>query len=412
MKNRQTIKGLALSTSALVLSAGAGFAAQVFTTDLIVEGSACVGIDCVASESFGFDTLRLKENNLRIHFEDTSSSGSFPSNDWRIIINDSGNGGANFFAVQDATSNRTPFKIEANAPANSLYVEDDGDVGIKTASPVVDLHIVEGNTPTLRLEQDGSDGFSPQTFDVAANEVNFFVRDVTNGSKLPFRIRPGAPDSAIDIAADGDIGIGTESPTADLHIRTADGTSTVLTLDNDSAGIEAEWDLVVRAADGQFAINDDRVAGAEFIFSGPNATVPGLAIRGGLTATAAIEGDTLTCTGTANACVFETSDLRMKSNVRDLENAAEVVRKLRPISWQTDGTAINTGFGAQDVEAVMKEAGFEDWAGHKYLQDKDRHVISYTAMIGFLVGAHHEKDLRIHELETMIETLSAKVDNL
>ena len=54
---------------------------QVILDDLIVDGSVCAGFDCVNGESFGFDTLRLKENNLRIKFQDTSTSPSFPSND-------------------------------------------------------------------------------------------------------------------------------------------------------------------------------------------------------------------------------------------------------------------------------------------------------------------------------------------
>ena len=60
--------------------------------DVIISFSLCVGNDCVNGESFGFDTIRLKENNLRIHFQDTSNSASFPTNDWRIVINDSSNG--------------------------------------------------------------------------------------------------------------------------------------------------------------------------------------------------------------------------------------------------------------------------------------------------------------------------------
>ena len=43
--------------------------------DLIVDGSACIGFDCVNGESFGFDTLRLKENNLRIKFDDHLDRG-------------------------------------------------------------------------------------------------------------------------------------------------------------------------------------------------------------------------------------------------------------------------------------------------------------------------------------------------
>src|SRR5687767_2248139 len=69
----------------------------------------------------------------------------------------------------------------------------------------------------MRLEQNNSGGFTAQTWDIAGNEANFFVRDTTNGSTLPFRIRPGAPTSSIDIAANGFVGFGTASPTAQLH---------------------------------------------------------------------------------------------------------------------------------------------------------------------------------------------------
>ncbi len=206
--------------------------AQVFVTDLIVEGSACVGIDCTSSESFGFDTLRLKENNLRIKFEDTSASASFPGNDWQLTANDSGNGGANKFSIEDTTGGKTPFTILAGAPNNSLYVEDTGHVGIGTANPAVNAHIVEGNSPTLRLEQDGSSGFTPQTWDLAGNETNFFIRDVTNGSKLPFRIKPGAPDDSIFIAADGSVGLGTDSPDEELHVTRGSTGSTNLLVEN------------------------------------------------------------------------------------------------------------------------------------------------------------------------------------
>ncbi len=186
---------------------------QVILDDLIVDGSACIGFDCVNGESFGFDTLRLKENNLRIKAQDTSSSASFPSNDWQITFNDSSNGGANKFSIDDIDGGRTPFTIEAGAPSHSLSVDDGGRLGLGTNTPVVDVHIKSGNTPTLRLEQDGSSGFTPQTWDVAGNEANFFVRDATNGSTLPFRIFPGAPSNALNIeASTGDIGIGTTSP--------------------------------------------------------------------------------------------------------------------------------------------------------------------------------------------------------
>ena len=194
--------------------------------DLIVDGSACIGFDCVDGESFGFDTIRLKENNLRIKFEDTSIAASFPGNDWQITINDSANGGVNKFSIDDITGGRTPFTIEANAPSHSLYVDDGGRLGLGTSIPSTDIHVIAGDTATLRLEQNGSSGFAPQIWDVAGNETNFFVRDVSNGSTLPFRIRPDAPTNSIYIDAGGDVGMGTASPAANLNVlSTANNTT-------------------------------------------------------------------------------------------------------------------------------------------------------------------------------------------
>ncbi|MEM7481716.1 MAG: tail fiber domain-containing protein [Acidobacteriota bacterium] len=197
--------------------------------DLIVDGSACIGFDCVNGESFGFDTIRLKENNLRIKFDDTSVAASFPRTDWQLTANASANGGASKFSIDDISGGRTPFTVEANAPNHSLYVDDGGRIGLGTSTPVADLHAKSGDSPTLRLEQDGSSGFAPQTWDIAGNETNFFVRDASNGSQLPFRIRPGAPTNSIFVDVDGDLGLGTASPQGPLHIK--DGSNDVMLVD-------------------------------------------------------------------------------------------------------------------------------------------------------------------------------------
>ena len=64
---------IALMLGATFIASGKAMADQVIPDDLIVQGSACVGLDCVNNESFGFDTIRLKENNTRIKFDDTST---------------------------------------------------------------------------------------------------------------------------------------------------------------------------------------------------------------------------------------------------------------------------------------------------------------------------------------------------
>jgi len=197
---------------------------QVFIDDVIIQFSLCVGTDCVNGENFGFDTIRLKENNLRIRFQDTSNSGSFPTNDWEITINDSSNGGDSYFGVLDVDAGRYPFRIYAGAPANSLVVENSGRVGVGTNTPSTNLHVLYCNTPTLRLDQSGACGWSPQAWDIAGNEANFFIRDVTGSGNLPFRIKPGAPSNSIFINNNGRIGFGTDSPGFAMELKALSGT--------------------------------------------------------------------------------------------------------------------------------------------------------------------------------------------
>lgn len=71
--------------------------ADVITNDdQIVQGSACVGADCVDGESFGNDLLRLKQNNLRIRLVDTTAADVLDRS-WSVEANSPFNGGGAFF---------------------------------------------------------------------------------------------------------------------------------------------------------------------------------------------------------------------------------------------------------------------------------------------------------------------------
>lgn len=244
-----------IASVASLLPCQVAYADIIQADDVIINGgSLCVGLDCVNGESFSFDTIRLKENNLRIHFNDTSNSASFPTNDWRIVINDTTNGGDNYFGIEDSTAGRLPFRIFAGARANALVVDSQGDVGFGTSNPVTEIHSVRGDTPTLRLEQDNSSGWTPQTWDLAGNESNFFVRDVTNGSLLPFKIKPSAPTNSLFVDTDGDIGLGTASPDAELDIE-GNGSPGLRLSNTGTAG--GSWDLFMNSNTGRMNLRDN-----------------------------------------------------------------------------------------------------------------------------------------------------------
>ncbi len=268
-----TIRAAAGLVGLFALVAMPASADFVINDDLIVDGSACVGFDCVNGEVFGFDTLKLKEHNLRIKFDDTSVASGFPTRTWQILVNDSSSGGLDRFSVEDIDAGRIPFTIEGNADAHSLYVDTNKRIGIGTNTPVLNLHVKSGNTPALRLEQDGTSGFTPQTWDVAGNETNFFVRDATFGSRLPFRIQPNSPTNSIFIeAATGEVGMGTNAPDGQLHIvKAAAGPADMIEITNNGnstirvadSAVGDTWAMVFSqtagAAGGRITMNENAV---------------------------------------------------------------------------------------------------------------------------------------------------------
>ncbi|PIW59874.1 tail fiber domain-containing protein [Shewanella sp. CG12_big_fil_rev_8_21_14_0_65_47_15] len=403
----------------------------VHDDDVIIHSSACIGLDCVNNENFGFDTIRLKENNLRIKFEDTSA-GSFPSNDWQLTANDSANGGENKFSIEDITGGRVPFTVLAGAPTNAMYIDSSGDVGLGTNSPVLDLHLVNGNTPSIRLEQNNSSGFSAQTWDIGSNETNFFIRDVTNSSRLPFRIAPGAPTSSLHITASGNVGIGTaapngklvvangnvgfgtSSPSTKLHVVDADSanlnTSTAL-FENTNAGLNAVllelknpgasyikltnslaspvvgyW-LMGGKNDGSFALLNDTNFQVMTIDSAGNMNVKG--------------------TVTANN-VLLTSDINKKENFQSI-NGIEIlsaISKLAISKWNYKSQSAgeqHIGPMAQDFYQLFGLGGDDD----KHISAIDSAGVSLAA-IQALYDLNLKKDQQIEALSKRVADLENK----
>jgi hypothetical protein len=353
-------------------------------------------MDCANGESFGFDTFRLKENNLRIHFDDTSNSASFPSNDWRIVINDSANGGASYFAVEDSTAGTTPFRVLAGAGNNALYVDAQGDVGVGTATPAVELQVTDGDSPTLRLEQNGSSGFTAQTWDVAGNETNFFVRDATNGSKLPFRIKPGAPTDSIYVAANGDVGMGTDSPSKALHVKRSDGTAKVL-IEETTSSVSSRALLELHNQGPVRIILNDVDAGKAWRLKNDNTEFKITESGGGADEFLLDENGNLTIAGT----LTQNSDRDTKENFVPL-NPRQILEKVAamPVSrWNfkfDDDDVQHIGPMAQDFHAA-----FGLGVNERRIAPLDTSGVALAAVQG-LYAILQEKSAEIARLEARL----------
>jgi Chaperone of endosialidase len=388
---------------------------DVIPDDLIVQGSICSGVDCINNENFGFDTIRLKENNTRIQFDDTSTSAGFPTNNWQIRANSSASGGANFLAFLDqgATGNSETgtivFEVDAGAPANALKVASNGKVGLRTATPVLDLHIATSDTPAQRLEQTNAGGFTAQTWDIAGNEASFFIRDVTAGSRLPFRIRPGAPSSSIDISASGNVGIGTASPELRLDAKVAN-TATDFTNTFTYAGsfgnfsgkrVVVGYDETVQ--DVGLVQSVQTGVGFKNLAINPNGGNVGI----GTIAPTAL----LSVNGTANKPgggswdVF--SDERLKNIKGNFNSGLQALMRLQPIRYQyKQDNALglkpeteNIGFGAQSLQKVIPEAVTRNSNG--YL------MVNNDPILWTMLNAIKEQQKEIAELKGQVRKLRA-----
>ena len=375
----------------------------VINDDLIVDGSACIGFDCVNGESFGFDTIRLKENNLRIKFLDTSV-GTFPTTDWQLTANTSQNGGLSKFSIDDISAGATPFTVEASAPSHSLYVDDGGRLGAGTSVPSVDIHIKDGDTPTLRLQQDGSAGFQPQTWDVAGNESSFFIRDATNGSTLPLRIRPSAPSHSLVIDPDGDIGIGTLSPDASMHLLRSNGTAQ---LHIEDTGSTDPLEMLVLENDGKprLVIDNSGDAGGRWFFGLNNSSEFVVSLTGS-------PGNELRIDQSGNlftlGSVNPPSDVRLKREI-DAVDPRRVLATLAalPIStwsyhWETPAVR-HIGPMAQDFHRAF---GFGPEETSISTVDSDG--VALAAIQG-LHQVVQEKEQRIDELAAANAELEARL---
>ncbi|MFL6246580.1 MAG: tail fiber domain-containing protein [Thermoanaerobaculia bacterium] len=180
----------------------------LFNDDVAARGGVCAGADCTSPESYAGATVKLKANNTRLRFEDTSTTAGFATTDWQLSANDSISGGLNKFFVEDLTAATVPFVIEGGTPTNSLYVDSTGRLGIRTSTPARDLTISNPISTIIRMEQSASPF---QAWDVVANNNNFYVRDV-NHEQNPFIIKTSAPYNSLVIDSAGRIGLGVASP--------------------------------------------------------------------------------------------------------------------------------------------------------------------------------------------------------
>jgi hypothetical protein len=125
---------------------------------------------------------------------------------------------------------------------------------------------------------------------------------------------------------------------------------------------------------------------------------------GGKTLVFDIDSQNQTVTASGNITAY--SDIKLKDNIKQIENALEKVCAIRGVTYtrkdHQDKTKRHMGVIAQEVEA----AGLHEVV--EYNIEKDVKTIAYGNMVGLLIEAIKEQKKEVNELKLLVKQLLEK----
>ena len=285
--------------------------------------------------------------------------------------------------------------------AEAMRIRGSGNVGIGTGSPsyLLDVHGVgriysASGDADLRLEGG------------ASNTTSFMIRNGAGNNRVDF-LTGGS--NAMTINSSQNVGIGTTSPNAKLHIN--NGNAGVSALDfEDVSSCAIFVDAVQNTNYFQPLIgvgeNATTFTAAISSYDAGSSAAQGLAFHTGNT-NAITEAMRLDSSQDAHfdqdVIAFSTtpSDIRLKKNFTKIENGLDIVNKLEghTFNWKKGGDRLSAGFKAQEVEKILPHLVDEKKLPLKADDDKEYKILRYEEMIPYLVEAIKEQQKQINKLE-------------
>ena len=339
---------------------------------------------------------------------------------------------------------------------NGLVLDQSGNVGVGTTVPdrLFDVHgdmevgnggklyiKTAGGTQNIILNNGngsvgaGSDILFNASGMISAEDQIYFTIDSDNGSTTSFYdfakdAETSAGTSLMRIQEDGNVGIGTTSPTARLQI--GDGTvntSNKIVFGKFEAASQSNLPVIQQksvasaGASNDLALGATSTSGAILFYTGNNTTlgsgsnalrmivdnVGNVGINCASPNQQLYVGGNIYATGTVLGSQAACSDKRWKKDFEPLIGSLEAIRSLQGLyyNWKKDefpekdfSSRREIGLIAQEVEKIYPELIFTDEQGYKYLD--------YSHLTPVLIEAIKEQQILIDDLKKENNTIKSQ----
>ncbi len=310
-----------------------------------------------------------------------------------------------FVVAQTSTTPVVSHKLSQITKENGVALDitntNDGKVGIGTLSPAARLDVVGSTTTGNTMLRVGSPAdVNHRGYDVAVVQggpasdyvgtvLNVQSRSLDETGYVLLNVQnavANTPSSKLYVRGDGNVGIGTTTPTQKLDVNGVIKESVAGGLFYGSATSNfgsSGKELVITVNNGQGGANDE-------VWIGPN--------TGGYVGHIQLAASQIHYSGQ----LIGPSDRRLKENIQYIPTAIDTIRNLKPATFDfINGQKNRVGFIAQEVQKVLPHLIFTNTNGMLELNE--------IGILPYAVKAMQEQQQQIEENKKEINMLKIEL---
>ena len=371
-----------------------------------IDSSGNVGIGTTSpSQKLEIFGKILLQNNDEIRFKD--------------------NGGTERTAIELDPSNN--FNIGTSAGGNLRFINGSsytermritgaGYVGIGTDSPARLFHVKQSSSSMVASFESSSGTNSFICFSNTASTADQVRLGSTSGNLVLSTFYT----ERMRIDSSGNVGIGTTSPSQKLHVKGDDAT---LLLQDSTTGFSSQASgIILTCTDGstgnprtdvqyKLKVNSNTF---EITYGASDSQRFKIESDGGLFVPSLLgssdSNPDVRYNTTTGELYYNSSSIRYKEDVTDIESTIDKINKLRPVKFKVkESQKYTTGLIAEEVVEVIPEIVFK-----RQIEGFDEPQIDgvvYNDLHAYYIKAIQEQQEMINELKTEIQTLKSQINS-